>query len=206
VSPLFLARLKTSTTGKIGFSQITTPGIEGCEPEANLFEKVPMLRFMPRTLARPTTAKTNGEYDLLQNHWVKASTVKKGDKVSVINVTGCSAIFLWTSAAIPSAFHILCGKETPDMERGAETIAESGMAVEPVAVTIAAESMERYNLLKAAIQKELPDLKDSAFDKPDIYDNAARAKTEAYRFDAVAGEKEVRRSTMKTLSSQPQGF
>jgi len=89
------------------------------------------------------------------------------------------------------------------MKRGAETIAESGMAVEPVAVTIAAESMERYNLLMAAIQKELLDLKDSAFDKPDIYDNAARAKTEAYRFDTVAGKKEVRRSTMKKLSSQP---
>jgi len=171
-----------------------------------------MLRFMPRTLASPTTAKTNGEYDLLENHWVKASTVKKGDKVSVINVTGCSAVFLWTSANIPSAFYILCGKETPDMKRGAETIAESGMAVEPVAVTIAAESMERYNLLMAAIQKELLDLKDSAFDKPDIYDNAARAKTEAYRFDTVAGKKEVRRSTMKKevrrstmkkLSSQP---
>ena len=167
-----------------------------------------MLRFMPRALARPTTTKTNGGYELLENHWVKASAVKKNDKVSVINVTGCSAVFLWTSANIPSAFHILCGNETPDMQSGAEMIADLGSAAKPVAATIMVNKhrQDLYKKLEAAIREFFPHLEILPFEKADPYDNDAKAATEAYRFDVVAGTRQVRKSKMRKLTSQPQGF
>ena len=49
---------------------------------------------------------------MFENEWVLSNQVKSGNKVSVVDVTGCSGFFFWDAKNIPSAFHIFCGDET----------------------------------------------------------------------------------------------
>ncbi|KAK2604300.1 hypothetical protein N8I77_007243 [Diaporthe amygdali] len=195
------AKAPAATTSSVTTSSATTSSDAGVATACSINRR---LRFMPRTLERAQkTEKTDGEYKLDENEWITALKVKSGDKISVINVSGCSAVFLWNENDIPSVFHIFCGQEEADGKKAAQTLGDMGSQVEPVSVTIAAMDEGRFNTIRTQIKAEFTFLKDTDF-KSMIYDNDARADGERYRFEAVAGTQSVEKKLGPGCSRQTQ--
>jgi hypothetical protein len=155
-----------------------------------------------RTLENFQKSKTNDAFELDENQWVTSVKVKSKDKVSAVQLTGCTAVFFWDVNNIPSAWHIFCGNEATDGKSAAE--AEEDMGLHPVSVTIVAEKQGNYNELEKAIKAVLPNL-ENAFE-PIIYDMKDLNGDQAFRYDAIAGTKEVTQTKEKRIKKQPQRF
>lgn len=166
----------------------------------------------PRTLDSKFTAGTNGKWSLFENEWVLSNKVKSGDTVSVVDVTGCNAVYFWDDNNIPSVFHIFCGVEQTD---GA---AASNKVEDAVSVFIGAQTQDHYDTLKKAIMASFSNLKDDPnscqtdtygqdgdFFK-DIYGGDALPSGMAWKFSAKAGNQKVTRETEVRTSRQPGRF
>lgn len=160
-----------------------------------------------RTLEKSQlSAKTNGEWLVYENQWVTAVKIVSGDKIAVTDVSGCTAIFLWNSANIPSTFHIFCGSEDEDAKAAFADIAEMPSQVQPVHIHIAANGQAKYDRIVQLATAEFPDL-DAATDfTPLLYDTASLPAGMRYRFEAVAGTRAVKETTVtaSSCSRQPQ--
>ncbi|KAI8624405.1 hypothetical protein F5Y19DRAFT_491043 [Xylariaceae sp. FL1651] len=154
----------------------------------------------PRTLAPSFTKKTDQGFLLEENQWVLSNVVKRGDVVSVVDVTGCDAVFLWDENSIPSAFHIFCGDEAADGAAAVKMVED-----EPAKVYIGAGTQAHYNALKAAIKASFPSLGDDKFVR-EIYSLNQLPSGKAYKFETVAGTTGVTMTTQTRVSKQPNRF
>ena len=160
------------------------------------------LRFMRRVIDRSQkAAKTNGAWELYENEWITSVKVKSGDKVNVVDLSGCSAIYFWDSASIPSVFHIFCGEEAVDSAKAAEELSEMGR--NPVFVTVGAPSKTKFETIRSAIRKEFPDLDEIKDFKAETYDNKARAAGEVWQYEATAGTRAVTKRKVQGCAKQP---
>jgi hypothetical protein len=155
------------------------------------------VRLIPRTLAPAFTPKTDGVFLLEENQWVLSNVVKSGDAVSVVDVTGCNAVFFWDENSIPSVFHIFCGAEAADGAAASKMVEDL-----PVTVYIGAETQAHFNTLKAAIKATFTSLTDNDF-TPEIYSMDELPSGKAYKFEAVAGAVGVTIGTQDRVSKQP---
>jgi hypothetical protein len=119
--------------------------------------------------------------------------VAKGDMVSVINLTGCTGLFLWDEAAMPTAFHIYCSNEPEDGKWLAEYVHE--MDVNPKSATIVAQDQAHADALQTAVTAVIKRL---IFDVPILYNWQAIPSGQAYRYDVTAGTKRVNGPTLMT--------
>ena len=160
------------------------------------------LRFMRRVIERSQkAAKTNGAWELYENEWITSVKVKSGDKVNVVDLSGCSAIYFWDSASIPSVFHIFCGEEAVDSAKAAEELSEMGR--NPVFVTVGAPSKTKFETIRSAIRKEFPDLDETKDFRAETYDNKARAAGEVWQYEATAGTRAVTKRKVQGCAKQP---
>ena len=160
------------------------------------------LRFMRRVIDRSQkAAKTNGAWELYENEWITSVKVKSGDKVNVVDLSGCSAIYFWDSASIPSVFHIFCGEEAVDSAKAAEELSEMGR--NPVFVTVGAPSKTKFETIRSAIRKEFPDLDETKDFRAETYDNKARAAGEVWQYEATAGTRAVTKRKVQGCAKQP---
>lgn len=148
-------------------------------------------------------SKTNGSYELDENEWVPSANVRNSDKVSAVQLSGCTAVFFWDRDNIQSVYHILCGNEAVDGQSAVYDVSDSCSTI--VAVTIAAGKQAYFDTMKSIIQAELYHLKDSDF-TPMIYSTNALAPDTAYRFDSIAGTIGVTQTTEARINKQPQRF
>jgi len=160
------------------------------------------LRFMRRVIERSQkAAKTNGAWELYENEWITSVKVNSGDKVNVVDLSGCSAIYFWDSASIPSVFHIFCGEEAVDSAKAAEELSEMGR--NPVFVTVGAPSKTKFETIRSAIRKEFPDLDETKDFRAETYDNKARAAGEVWQYEATAGTRAVTKRKVQGCAKQP---
>ena len=160
------------------------------------------LRFMRRVIERSQkAAKTNGAWELYENEWITSVKVKSGDKVNVVDLSGCSAIYFWDSASIPSVFHIFCGEEAVDSAKAAEELSEMGR--NPIFVTVGAPSKTKFETIRSAIRKEFPDLDETKDFRAETYDNKARAAGEVWQYEATAGTRAVTKRKVQGCAKQP---
>lgn len=161
-------------------------------------------RFMPRALEKSqVSAKTGDTWLLYEDQWVTAVKVKSGDKVAVTDVSGCTAVFFWNSANVPSTFHLFCGTDLADGATAAADLAEMG-GVTPVHVTIAADGQAKYNSVVEVIKKEFAELESDKDFTPMVYNSKDLKSDQRYRYDAVAGTRAVKKTTIAQSSCSRQ--
>ncbi|KAI9713616.1 MAG: hypothetical protein M1820_000999 [Bogoriella megaspora] len=151
----------------------------------------PSSRLVPRVLKKTQeTAKVNGAWTLYEDEWVTAIKVKSGDKVTAVDVSGCTVAFFWNKDNVPSAYHFFCGSDVSDSKTAVADLEDMGSKVTPVHVTIAADGATKYNEIVTVIKKAFPDLTDSDFTNM-VYSAGSLKKDERFRFDATAGSRSV---------------
>jgi hypothetical protein len=162
--------------------------------------------LMRRTLDPKPKQKEDGKFTLYENEWVYCNNLKIGDKSEVTDVSGCSVVYIWNSKNIPSIFHIFCGTQVPAAGSQADEQGDAALAAEkagdtdctPTYVTIAADSMRRYNEIKNAITKKFKEregveLKETDF-KEYIYNLDQLGPDKRFLFTNTAGSRTVEMS------------
>lgn len=150
---------------------------------------------MPRALFE-TSSKPLGKgrvWEVQENEYRLAPKTDFDDKIAVVDVSGCSAVFFFNKDGLPSTFHILCGREAEDGKAAAELVKKTSGA-EPVSVTVAAESDARFKTLSDEIKKVFP----SVPVKSETYPTADYKAGQRWRFDIEVPGTEITRTQYKS--------
>lgn len=150
-------------------------------------------RIAKRTLeSAAETRPSAGDWMLFENEYCLASSVRSGDIVSVVDLSGCSAVYFFNAAGLPSAFHISAGHEAADGKAAATKVKAAGETV--ASVTIGAASDAKFREIRKAIQSVLTALTDAHFIEKaytlNMNDRHARE-----RFDVTVPSTTVTKST-----------
>ncbi|EPE36638.1 hypothetical protein GLAREA_08801 [Glarea lozoyensis ATCC 20868] len=144
----------------------------------------------------------NGVFLLEEHQWITASNVSSGDKISVVNVSGCTPVFFWNEENIPSVFHIFSGREATD---GLEAATKAGRAAKVVLVQIAADEDTKFSNMMAAALAKITSLskKNVELLGGELYKESDLnlELLERFRFDVTAGIRSVER-IIETVSSR----
>lgn len=168
------------TNGKTPTTGTTTGHTTGKGPRS--------LRFMRRGL-KSVPQSAAGTYALKEDHYVSGLFVRSGNHISVIDVAGCSGVFMWDHNNIPSVFHIFSGDETVDGAAAGDVVLDADISV--AAVTIVAETDAKYNLIHTALTKVFACAESTPTFIQDNYDDTTRVTGQRWKFEVTAGNRAV---------------
>ncbi|KAF1948506.1 hypothetical protein CC80DRAFT_584842 [Byssothecium circinans] len=94
----------------------------------------------PHSLERRALNKGKDPNNINENQFVPAIELGVGKTAAVINLSGCTALFIWNKNDVPSVFHIFYGNEEKDAKTAIEIAEETSGAT---AVSIVAAKKKR---------------------------------------------------------------
>lgn len=153
--------------------------------------KLKRSRIMRRTLFEAPIKPVNGVWEINEDEYRLASRTDWDDRIAVVNLSGCSALFFFRATGEPSVFHIQCGHETEDGREAADIVKQSLKGGEaPNRVTIAASSPERYDAVLKAIKCVFP----SILPHQEVYPKADYKANERWRFEVTVPDTQLTRT------------
>lgn len=158
-----------------------------------------------RVLEERSKRIQGGRVELGENEWISSDNVRRGDTVAVVNLSGCTAVFLWDSNNIPSVFHILCGHERYDAAEAYRKVYE--LRLERFThISIAASGQRPMDDADAGLRQCSQDSLPIADDEPYYKRNLRLDLMERYRLEVTAGDptRTVRRTKYIGAARQPQ--
>lgn len=115
-----------------------------------------------------------------ENQFVTAITIKNnGGSATVVDLTGCTAVFFYLDTTLRRAVHIMCGNERPDAETAAIDAGGS------TSVTIAANTQDALDKAIAGVKAGRPELTVNA---GILYDTVSVTPTTAVTFRGANGD------------------
>jgi hypothetical protein len=94
----------------------------------------------------------NGKWNVYQRGFLDAKLVTAGAWVSVVDVSGCAAVFFYDTAGRASAAHITAGNEVDEAEEAA-TQAQDAMTI--ATIDVHTYSQTKFGQIKMGIRMEL---------------------------------------------------
>ncbi|KAF2477205.1 uncharacterized protein BDR25DRAFT_300224 [Lindgomyces ingoldianus] len=115
-----------------------------------------------RSLDRRTFTKAAPDpNNILENTYIVGPNYKsKGyTSATVSDLSGCTALYIWDKAFIPSVFHIFCGQERADGKAAGEMVDELGSQWWAGGAGIFASTTTRAQAVEAGLKEAIPDIR-----------------------------------------------
>ncbi|KAK7735618.1 hypothetical protein SLS53_007358 [Cytospora paraplurivora] len=141
-------------------------------------------------LSRRTDAELyDDEWWVMMGESCPASLVQAGQTISVMDISGCSGLFFFSSAGKTSAYHITAGQEASEALAAAKSAKAAGTTDY---YSIYAASTTKITDIEKQVKSVLPSIKEH---KKDTYTLNNKNRYERHRMDNKPGSKDVTLST-----------